>query len=47
MEKKKVIIIDTDPAKKSLSELRKDVATLREAISTMEEGTQEYNDTLQ
>ena len=46
MEKKRVIIIDTDPAKKSLSELRKDVATLREAISTMDEGTNEYNETL-
>lgn len=46
MENKKVIIIDTDPAKKSLSELRKDVGLLREAISTMDKGTDEYNDTL-
>ena len=46
MESKKVIIIDTDPAKKSLSELRKDVGLLREAISTMDKGTDEYNETL-
>jgi hypothetical protein len=45
-EKKKVILIDTDPAKKSLSELRKDVTLLREAISTMDKGTDEYNETL-
>ena len=46
-EKVKVVNIDTDPAKKSVKDLRQELKELKDVLVSTEQGTDEYNTALQ
>ena len=45
-EKVKVVNIDTDPAQKSVKELRQELKALKDTLLSTEQGTEEYNEAL-